>query len=293
MVVLGSLLAGCGGGTDESGGAPDAATAPETVPDGGTERQGTDSGVGSEGAPALEDGSKTTVALQQRSVIRTASVRLRADDVLVASKQAVVLVTSAGGLVAGEQTVIDPDDPDLTVSLLTLRVPEARLGDLLADLAELGTVLSQDQTATDVTEQVVDVQSRIQSQTESVNRVRALLARANTIGEIVQIEAQLATREAELEALQAQAKQLASQTVLATVTVSIVGPDPAGTDDDPSGFAAGLQQGWDAFVAAATWLLTALGVLLPFLLLGLVVAVPVVTLVRRRSARTSPPSTPA
>lgn len=283
LVVAGTLVAGCGGGAGESGGAP--AAVPETAM-GGVDRQAADSAGG--GRATVDEGTKATVGLEQRSVIRTASVRLRSDDVLTAAKQAVVLVTTAGGLVAGEQTVVDPDDPDLTVSMLTLRVPEAKLGALLDDLADLGTVLAQDQTATDVTEQVVDVESRIKSQTESVNRVRALLARANTVGEIVQIEAQLATREAELEALQAQAKQLADQTTLATVTVSIVGPDPAGTEDDPSGFVAGLKQGWDAFVAAGTWLLTAIGIVLPFLLLGLVVAVPLVAVLRRRSRREVP-----
>lgn len=293
--AVGVLVTGCGGGAEESGGAAVPATATEAAPEAATEgldRQGADSATGGV-ATAVGERAKTALALEQRAVIRTATVRLRADDVLVASRQAVVLVTSAGGLVAGEQTVIDPEDADRTVSTLTLRVPEAKLPALLADLADLGTVLAQDQTATDVTEQVVDVQSRIKSQTESVNRVRALLARANTIGEIVQIEAQLASREAELEALQAQAKQLADQTTLATVTVSIVGPDPAGTEDDPAGFVAGLKQGWDAFVAAATWLLTALGVVLPFLLLGVAVAVPVVAVARRHAhRRAAPPATP-
>lgn len=282
------LLAGCSASQPaDSGGSATApeAGAPATVPGAPDERQA-DLAAGAGAGTTTE----TSVALQDRAVISTASLRLRAEDVLAASKQAVVLVRSAGGLVAGEQTVVDPSDPDRTTSLLTLRVPAGRLPGLLEDLAGLGTVLAQDQTATDVTGQVVDVEARLKTQQESVDRVRALLARAKTIGEVVTIEAELARREADLEALQAQAKALADQTSLATVTVTVVGPDPLGTEDDPVGFVAGLERGWTAFTTVGTWLLTALGAVLPFLLLALAIGLPLLLALRRR--RPVAPATP-
>lgn len=279
LVATAGLLAGCGG--SDSAGAPMTESKPQDA-------------VGAQGDAAREAGptaalpaggtDKTATSVlvgEQRAVIRTATVQLRADDVLVAARQAVVVVQSGGGQVSGEQTTVDPDHPERTVSMLTLRVPEAKLAAVLQDLADLGTVLAQDQTATDVTGQVVDVAARIKTQTESVARVRALLARARTIGEIVQIESELTARQAELESLQAQAKALADQTAMATVTLTVVGPDPAGTQDDETGFVAGLRRGWDAFVTTFTWLVTALGLVLPFALLALALALPLVALARR------------
>jgi len=270
--LLSGLLAACGGSGGSAGGeavAPgtrDTASKPlDTAPK--------DAAGGTAGVP-------TALALD-RSIIRTATLQVRADDVPAAAREARRLTAAAGGLVAGEQTLTEPDDPGRASSMLTLRVPADRLAGLLDGLSDLGTVLAQDQTATDVTEQVVDVESRLKTQRASVERVRALLARAKTIGEIVQVEAELTRREADLEALQAQAKQLADQTALATVTLSLIGPKSpeAGSDD---GFVAGLKRGWDAFVATTTWLLTALGTVLPFLVLGLVFALALFIVLRRR-----------
>lgn len=237
------------------------------------------------------DTATPTVLWLDRSIIRTVTLRVRADDVPAAARQAWRLTEAAGGLVAGEQTVTEPDDPGRASSMLTLRVPGDRLAGLLEDLSDLGIVLTQDQTTTDVTGQVIDVESRLSTQRTSVERVRALLAQAKTIGEIVQVEAELTRREADLEALQAQVKQLGDQTALATVTLSLIGPKSreAGSDD---GFVPGLKRGWDAFVATTIWLVTALGTVLPFLVLGLLVALARIILLRRARRLTTPPAPP-
>ena len=146
----------------------------------------------------------------------------------------------SGASCPGEQTVTDPSDPDRTVAELTLRVPSNRFDDLLVKVRGLGTVLEQTQQAQDVTGQVADVDARVEAQRASVRRIQALLARANTIGEVVTVEGQLAQRQADLESLEAQQKALKDQTALATLEVSVVGPDPVGTQDDPTGFLAGL-----------------------------------------------------
>jgi len=142
---------------------------------------------------------------------------------------------------------------------------------LLTQLRGLGTLLSEDQSADDVTGQVIDVAARIAAQKASVARIRVLMNRATTLGQVVQIEGELTTRQAALESLEGQAAALADQTTLATVTTTIVGPQaPAPVvrhTTTPSGFGAGLSKGWHAFTVAGSWLLTAVGVLLPFLVL--------------------------
>ncbi len=146
-------------------------------------------------------------------------------------------------------------------------------------------MLSQTQQAQDVTGQVADVQARVEAQRASVRRIQALLARADTIGEVVTVEAQLAQRQSDLESLEAQQKALADQTTLATLQVSVVGPDPAGTEEDPTGFVAGLDKGWTAFTAAVTAGLTALGAMLPFVGFLLVLGLPLLAWSRSRGRR--------
>jgi hypothetical protein len=280
-------VAGCGGSgpqpaASDAGGTASvagggSATAPQTTTAGTAERTAT----GTVGQAA------------DRAVVRTASLQVRVGgdgDVLAASRRAASIAQGAGGYVTGENTSSDPEQPAKTVSELVLRVPNARLGGVLDQLGALGTLLQQRQDATDVTGQVVDLNARLVSQRASVERVRALLARATTIGDVVQIEGELARREADLESLEAQAKQLADQTALATVTVTLVGPNiPAPVQPKPAGFLAGLASGWHAFTAAGTWLLTAVGAALPFLLLAGVAAAVTVAVRRRHPAQTPTP----
>ena len=217
---------------------------------------------------------------------------MRVKDVVAASAQAETFAASAGGFVAGEQTQARPDDPRDASAVLTLRVPGDRLPSLLTSLARLGAMLSQDQSSSDVTDQVIDVNARIQAQQASVDRIRALLAQATTIGQVVDIESELSTREGALESLKGQAKALSEQTSLATVTATLVGPGaaPPPPKKASTGFGHGLTQGWKAFTAAATWLLTALGAILPFLIIGVPIAWAVFVLRRRRPVIASLPA---
>jgi hypothetical protein len=243
------------------------------------------------GAPATDEakaaGNPLNVTQVERDVIRTASVRVRADDVAAAATQAAGAARGLGGLVGAEQVVIDPDDADRTTATMTLRVPSARLDDLLTQIRGLGTVLEQTQQAEDVTGQVADIGARVEAQRASVRRIQALLARANTIGEVVTVEAQLAQRQADLESLEAQQKALSDQTTLATLQVSFVGPTAVvPVPDDETGFLAGLDRGWTAFTAAVTASLTTVGVLVPFVGFALVIGLPLVAWARARSRRT-------
>lgn len=290
-VAVALALAGCGGSAGNgstSSGAGAASVAGVDSRTAGTPQAGPADGTAGQASAA-----PAAPAAADRAVVRTASLQVRVGgdgDVLAASRRAAAIAQGAGGYVSGENTSSDPEQPAKTVSELVLRVPNARLGSVLDQLGALGTLLQQRQDATDVTGQVVDLNARLASQRASVERVRALLARATTIGDVVQIEGELARREADLESLEAQAKQLADQTALATVTVTLVGPDtPAPVEPKPAGFLAGLAAGWHAFTAAGTWLLTAVGAALPFLLLAGVAAVVTVAVRRRHPAQTPTP----
>ena len=307
-LATGLLLAACsrggsaaspasaGGGVTGSGSAAAAPGTPGEVAATSSPATGFDtkSGPAMAPAPAAAAGGPAVVpGLLDRSIIRTAAVSVQVKNVLDAAGGVETLAAGAGGFVSDEQTNASPDQPSYARAVITVRVPGARLPQLLGDLARLGTLQSQSQSSSDVTGQVIDVNARIKSQQDSVNRIRALLGQATTIGQVVQIESELADRQGALESLEGQAKALADQTSLATVTATLVGPAVVHVVPKPkpvpAGFGHGLSQGWKAFTSATTWLLTALGTLLPFVL----VAVPLgwAALVYRRR-RTGPGAAP-
>ena len=89
---------------------------------------------------------------------------------------------------------------------------------------------SRSQTSQDVTQQTVDVASRLATQKASIARVRALLARATKISDIILIEGELSNRESNLESLEAQLTSLNDSVDLATLTVTLT---PAGAPTKP------------------------------------------------------------
>ena len=285
VLVLGLLaLAGCGA-TGTSGTASSAAsgggTGGGTGGGGGGDQAAYDAGA----APAQADAESVALARvvpAERSLVRTAQLSVRVQDLAAAAARATSLTRTAGGIVAAEQTTATgPAEPGQ--SSYTLRVPPEALDRLLDQLAALGTLLDRQVGTEDVTAQVVDLDSRLASQRASVERVRALLARAQTVGDVVTVEGQLARREADLESLQARSRVLGGQVALATVELSLYGHDSSDGERD-RGFVVGLESGWSAFGAGTALLVTALGASLPFLA-ALVVVGAVVVAGRRVLAR--------
>src|SRR5664279_5032637 len=82
-------------------------------------------------------------------------------------------------------------------------IPSAKVAPVTDQIAGLGTVRSRGQTSEDVTQQSVDVASRLATQKASIARVRALLAQATRIADIVAIEGELSQRESDLESREA------------------------------------------------------------------------------------------
>jgi hypothetical protein len=212
-----------------------------------------------------------------RSIVRTARLGLTVTDLPGVSATVRDAAVSVGGFVAAEYTV----DKSAT---FTLRVPSARLDEVMGRLSAAGTVTERYGQAEDVTDQMVDLQSRLATQQASVARVRALLARATTVGEVVSVESELTSREADLESLQRRLATVGGRVELSTLTVSLAPAPVAAPPPAAGGFATGLAAGWRAFVTAAAGVLTALGASLPFLVL-IAVLVGVVLLLRRAMRR--------
>lgn len=293
------LLTGCaGGGTDSPASRGEsAAVAPEAAA-GAAQDDGA-----SQKAPAKQvqnnivSGVKLTQQ-EERQVIYTASMTVRAKQVTAAAQQAKQVVTAAGGYLSREETNTASDTEDS--ALLEFKIPPARYGEVIGRLGkDLGKQLSMNQGTQDVTLQVADVNSRLKSAQESLDSLRALLKKAGTIGQVLQVEREISARESDLEALQAQQKELSTQVAMATLTLRLVGPvtvveDPA---DEPEGFVGGLKSGWAGLVSFTKVALTVLGALLPWLIVLVPLTLLAIFLVRRRRARrarrpTMPPPMP-
>jgi hypothetical protein len=151
-----------------------------------------------------------------RDVIFTADVDVEVEDVGRAADEALLAVQAVGGFLFGQHTLSDPPGTELV-----FKVPPSGFPVALDGLGELGTPLGQTVSAEDVTSVVVDLESRITTAEASVTRLRALIDQAADVPTIVSLEAELRSRETELETLRGQLRTVEAQVSLATITLTL------------------------------------------------------------------------
>ena len=289
-VLAAVTLAGCSGSdSDESADANGMADAPAAQSEAGQ----APAEESLSGAPGDADGaariSQASLATERRQIM-TAGLVVETDSVLSAARQAETIAVGAGGFVTDEDTHVEqrsdsptPDESaEVTVSSLTVRVPPTALDDVLGRLAELGTLVSQNRGTTDVTDEYVDVEARLDSQRASLDRLLQLVGTAGDLEDVISLENEIARRQADLDGLAARLQALEEQTDLATISLTLTSEEDAVEGVDDSGFLAGLGSGWDAFTGSVVAALTVVGAILPFAVVIALLALPFLAIRRRR-----------
>ncbi len=152
-----------------------------------------------------------------REIIYTADLTVAVDDVAAAGVEATRIVVEFDGLLFGQQTEGLPNPR----STLIFKVQPEDFQAVLAALGSIGEVRTQNISADDVTEVVVDLESRIETAEASVERLRGFLENATTITDIAEIEGELAERESMLESMRGQLRTLKDRVALATITLTL------------------------------------------------------------------------
>jgi hypothetical protein len=270
MLAGGTLLAGCSA-TSASSAASAASASGVAAP----AAQALAPGAGGPGSSAASSATGqpanagTTARLAPGSdIIYTAQLTVRAASVGSAAARAAQITEGVGGYVSNETTSADPDHPSQAIATVQLKIPVVSYQVILGQLAGgLGTQLSLQEQAQDVTQQVADVNSQVTSDQAAIVQLRALLSRAGSVGDLLDVQNQINSEESALEAMQAQQRALSHETSYATVTLTILGPKakpvPHHTKAPPS-LAGGLGAGWHALKVSLSWTLAFLGAIAPF-----------------------------
>ncbi len=204
-----------------------------------------------------------------RLVIRTAQVTLEVESLDEAASRLTRLAEAAGGFVAGSSSMQSGRGPE---GSFVLRVPASRFADVLAQVEALGRVLGRRLGGQDVTEEYVDLRSRIRNQERYEQRLLAFVDRATRMSDLLAIEQELARVRGEIEQLTGRAQYLERQAELATIEVSVseTAKPPSGWDVNDTlakirtAFLVTIRQ----ILRAVEALVIALSALLPILVLA-------------------------
>ncbi len=279
------LVGGCAGTDDADESSGDAGGAVgERIADEGAGGSGDDVDAEAPGSGG-DLGAQAPPEENAERIVYTADLRVRVDDPAVAAAEAVELVEAAGGSLAA---MTESEGAD-TVSV-TVRVPVDGFRSALDALAELGTVLDRHVEAKEVTDQIVDLEGRLENARASADRLRELYATAGSVEQVVAVEQALTQREAEVESLAGQLQQLEDRADRSTIIATYVDEGEPVADEEPdddSAFVDGLQAAGAVLAALATAIAALTGFALPFLPFVLVpaLAVWIVVRIRRRRAR--------
>jgi len=300
-ITMTAALAACSASDSGGGSSADADTSSSFGGESGR-TSGTDGMAGSPGGASREPGDlgnedDTTSSpsaggpdapQMERAVVSSGSVSLASTDVAETRQEVQRIVDVQGGDITEEDTTTD-EEGSSSHSRFVIRVPSHRFGAAMSALSQLDGLVSASRGSDDVTTQVIDTAARVRAQEASLKRVELLLAESESLKDLVWIESQLTTRQAELDSLKSQQSWLTDQTSLSTISVDIsekekeaVVQEEEQAADPPAGFLDGLRGGLKALDGTFGAVGLVLGALLPFGVVALVVGLPIWLVVRRR-----------
>lgn len=206
-------------------------------------------------------------AVTGRQLARTASITLEVQDVEQAATRVAAAAQRAGGYVSNAQV----RGGDFGAGSLQLRVPARALDATVEDLAQIGVrVVESSVTTEDLTEQLTDLQARIDNLERLETELQALLADVRDSDpqatQLLQVFERINQVRGEIERLQAQRVNAQDRVALATINVELLprSTAPEEVEPEPEGT---LAQAWestkDAFGAIADAIIWLVVTILP------------------------------
>jgi hypothetical protein len=179
----------------------------------------------SEEAPTDGSGLPTAeqAAAQDRMIVRNADISLRVEAVQTAIGQLRALAESAGGYVISESTW---DDGTNMNAVMTLRVPAERFDSVLDSVSGLSLkVISSSITGQDVTEEYVDIESRLKALRATEEQLLLLLddvrERMKSAEDILAVYRELQNVQLQIEELEGRRQYLERMVAMSTINLTL------------------------------------------------------------------------
>ena len=166
-----------------------------------------------------DSASLTETPASDRKLIKTVAINAETehyDDLIPALDEKIIAL---GGYVESRET--GSYTRDRRWSRMTVRIPAEQLAGFVAHVGEHANVLSTSEQTQDVTLQYADTEAKITALKTEQNRLLELLAEAQNLGEILEIEARLSDVTYELERYESHKRSYDNRITYATVTLSI------------------------------------------------------------------------
>lgn len=211
LVLTASVLAGCGASSVHKDMAMPEAAAPMEAPEKGTNSM------------AFSAGGAATPVQTGQKLIRRVNIDAETEDLDALLEKLTAQISSMGGYIE-QQNLYNGSAYASYRSRsanLTVRIPADKLDGFIGQVKGVSNVISYNESQEDVTLTYVSTESRIKALETEEARLLELLAQAENMTDLLQIEARLTDVRYELESVKSQLLVLSNQVDYATVYLYI------------------------------------------------------------------------
>lgn len=294
MVVLAMILAslsGCGAKSE----AMDNGAVVDRYYDGLYDSVGETSAVAPEAKPVSTGSTGGTVAAQK--LVRTMNIEAETDDLDAFLTEMKSKMQSLGGYMENQSLRNGGSTATRRYrhANMTIRIPADRLGEFVDHVSGASNVIYYNENADDITLRYVATQSRVTALETEQQRLLELLAKAENMGDLLQIEERLTAVRTELEQVTSQMRLFDNMVDYGTVQLTITEVQEYTVVEEQTVWqkiGSGLSENWKGLCSGAEWLFVFFITSLPYLIpIGAIITCVIVAAKRakKKSEKKEPP----
>lgn len=170
--------------------------------------------------PAKAQTDPAKLAVPSQMVIYQADLQLRVKKFDKTVQMLEEKVRQYGGYIA--ESNVSKEGTEQMSGRIKLRIPQSHFQDFLHDAeSQAAEVIQRDITGQDVTEEYVDLGSRLKSKRVVEERLISFMNNAQKTEDLLKISSDLAAVQEEIETIEGKMKFLENQTALSTITITL------------------------------------------------------------------------
>jgi hypothetical protein len=149
-----------------------------------------------------------TIDTDTQKIVYTARLSLTVKNPDSASKQIILLTKNSNGYVQTSNS-----------DYLIIKIPTSGLNNILTEIEKLGKVTHKNVTADDITDSYYDAVTRLENLDKARTRYLELLAKAQTVEEMLKVEKELERVNGEMEVLKGRLARMDNSVQYSTINV--------------------------------------------------------------------------
>lgn len=256
-LMLAAVLTGCGGSSK----------AADSVANGTAEMPMAEAGAEEEVLYSASGATADSAAMEntQQKLIRRVSIDAETEDLETLLAQLSAQIKSLGGYIEEQELYNGSSYSSYRYrnAWLVVRIPAENLDGFVSEVKGISNVVTYNESTEDVTLTYVATESRITALETEEARLLELLSKAETMSDLLEIEARLTDVRSELESVTSQLRLLRNQVSYATVKLSIEQvkvytevEEPTVWERITSGFSRNLKNLGEGLVDFFVWFVT-------------------------------------